>query len=54
MSQGFSTDKLLHGGDYNPEQWLDNPEILKQDVEFFKRAGINTVTMGFLLDDIGA
>lgn len=46
MSQGFSTDKLLHGGDYNPEQWLDKPEILKQDVEFFKRAGINTVTLG--------
>ena len=23
--------KLLHGGDYNPEQWLDYPEILEQD-----------------------
>lgn len=46
MSRGFSTDKLLHGGDYNPEQWLDKPEILRQDLEYFKKAGINTVTLG--------
>ena len=26
-------DKLLHGGDYNPEQWLDRPDILAKDVE---------------------
>uniref|UniRef100_UPI0032611982 beta-galactosidase n=1 Tax=Clostridium sp. NkU-1 TaxID=1095009 RepID=UPI0032611982 len=32
--------------DYSPEQWLDEPEILKKDLEFMKKAGINTVTMG--------
>ena len=32
--------KLLHGGDYNPEQWLRYPEILKQDVELMKKADI--------------
>lgn len=37
---------LLHGGDYNPEQWLDMPEILEQDIERFKTAGINTVSVG--------
>ena len=21
----FTTKKLLYGGDYNPEQWLDHP-----------------------------
>ena len=21
-------DGLIHGGDYNPEQWLDRPDIL--------------------------
>ena len=21
---------LLHGGDYNPEQWLDRPDILEE------------------------
>ena len=25
--------RLLHGGDYNPEQWLDRPDILAQDIE---------------------
>lgn len=42
MRQG----KVLHGGDYNPEQWLDSPDILKRDLELFLKAGINTVTMG--------
>lgn len=23
-------NRLLHGGDYNPEQWLEYPEILKK------------------------
>lgn len=26
----FRTDKLLHGGDYNPEQWLKRPDILEK------------------------
>jgi beta-galactosidase len=38
--------KLLHGGDYNPEQWLDQPEILEQDLQLMKQAGFNTVTLG--------
>ncbi|MFT4104517.1 MAG: beta-galactosidase [Lacrimispora sp.] len=37
---------LWHGGDYNPEQWLEEPEILENDLEYMKEAGINTVTMG--------
>ena len=37
---------LLHGGDYNPEQWLDRPDILEKDIQLMKEAGINTVTMG--------
>ena len=41
-----STGKLLHGGDYNPEQWLDHPKILEKDTERFKEAGINTVSLG--------
>lgn len=40
-----TTDKFLYGGDYNPEQWLDQPEVLKQDLELMKRAQINTVTL---------
>lgn len=37
---------MLHGGDYNPEQWLKYPEVLKQDIELFKKAGINCVSLG--------
>ena len=38
--------KLIHGGDYNPEQWLEQPEILEKDIEYFKKAHINEVSMG--------
>lgn len=38
--------KLLHGGDYNPEQWLDKPEVLAEDIRLMKRAEINCVTLG--------
>lgn len=37
---------LLHGGDYNPEQWLHMPDILKTDVAYLKKAHCNEVTMG--------
>jgi len=37
---------LLHGGDYNPDQWLDRPDILQEDIRLMKKAGINTVTLG--------
>ena len=39
-------DVLLYGGDYNPEQWLDRPDILEEDIRMFLQAGINTVTVG--------
>ncbi len=37
---------LLHGGDYNPDQWLLMPEILKEDVRLMKIAGINCISIG--------
>ncbi len=36
---------LLHGGDYNPDQWLDRPDILKKDIELMKAAHINCVSV---------
>ena len=24
---------ILHGGDYNPDQWIDYPEIVERDIE---------------------
>lgn len=37
---------LLLGGDYNPEQWLDYPEILAADMELMKEADCNEMSMG--------
>ena len=37
---------FIHGGDYNPEQWLDRPDILEEDVRMMKKAGVNCVTLG--------
>lgn len=42
----MNLDHILHGGDYNPEQWLDRPDILEEDVRMMKEAHINTVTLG--------
>lgn len=42
----MSDNYLMHGGDYNPEQWLGMPEILETDIERFLEARINTVTLG--------
>ncbi len=46
MNKILKTNVLLHGGDYNPEQWLSDPEILKQDIAYFKKAQINEVSVG--------
>ena len=37
---------LVHGGDYNPEQWLDRPDILEEDLRLMKKAGINSASVG--------
>lgn len=39
-------NSILHGGDYNPEQWFDRPEILEKDIELMKKANINFVSLG--------
>lgn len=39
-------DAILHGCDYNPEQWLDRPDILEEDIRLMKEANINVVTLG--------
>lgn len=37
---------FLLGGDYSPEQWQSNPEILKKDIELMQQAGCNVMTLG--------
>lgn len=46
MNTILKTNNILHGGDYNPEQWLEHPEILEQDIAYFKKAHINEVSIG--------
>lgn len=37
---------LIHGGDYNPEQWLHMPEVLAEDIRLMKLAGCNAMSVG--------
>jgi beta-galactosidase len=37
---------VLFGGDYNPEQWLESPEILEEDLRLMEKAGISVVSLG--------
>lgn len=38
--------RFLHGGDYNPDQWLDRPDILERDVELMQQSHVNCVSVG--------
>ncbi len=38
--------KMVHGADYNPDQWLDCPEILSEDMRLMKKANCNEMTLG--------
>lgn len=37
---------MLHGADYNPEQWLQYPDILLEDIRLMKEAGCNVMSVG--------
>jgi beta-galactosidase len=40
-----SFPQFLHGGDYNPEQWLDRPDVLEQDRQLMPLAGCNAFSI---------
>jgi beta-galactosidase len=40
------TYRLLHGGDYNPEQWRHRHEILEEDPRLMRLAGVNEASVG--------
>lgn len=46
MERQSISNQFIYGGDYNPEQWLDRPDILARDLEMMQKARINTVTLG--------
>ncbi|CAN7668240.1 beta-galactosidase [Paenibacillus sp. LjRoot153] len=37
---------LMHGADYNPDQWLHDPQILEEDIRLMKLAGCNVMAIG--------
>jgi len=37
---------LLHGADYNPEQWVNYPGMVEKDVELMKQASCNIMSVG--------
>lgn len=37
---------MIHGGDYNPEQWLHDKSIWDKDMELMTKANINELTVG--------
>ena len=36
---------MVHGADYNPDQWLNHPEIIEEDMRLMKLAGMNSVSL---------
>ena len=39
-------DKLLHGADYNPDQWLHMPEVIDEDFRLMKLARCSIMSVG--------
>lgn len=42
----FGKGRILHGGDYNPDQWQHAPEVIDEDFRLMKLAGCNTFSVG--------
>ena len=42
----FRFPVIGHGGDYNPDQWLDRPDVLEQDVALMREARCNLMSVG--------
>lgn len=38
--------KMLHGADYFPEQWVDQPEVLEEDIRMMKLSKSNVMSIG--------
>ncbi|CAM3788613.1 beta-galactosidase [Alkalicoccus chagannorensis] len=39
-------NRMLHGADYNPEQWLAYPDVFEKDLAYMKEAEVNVVSVG--------
>jgi beta-galactosidase GanA len=41
-----SLDHMLHGADYNPEQWVNYPGTIDDDFRLLRKAHMNSVSIG--------
>lgn len=39
-------DHIIHGGDYDPDQWINTPEIRDEDMRLMNLANVNSATVG--------
>lgn len=39
-------ERIIHGGDYNPDHWLNHPEVIDEDFKLMPKAGFNSATIG--------
>ena len=37
---------IIHGADYNPDQWQESPDILSEDMRLMNKANCNEMTVG--------
>lgn len=37
---------MIHGADYNPEQWIETPEVWDEDMRLMKLSGMNSASVG--------
>ena len=37
---------LMYGGDYNPEQWIEDKQVWDEDMKLMKKAACNEMTVG--------
>jgi len=38
--------QLIHGADYNPDQWLDRPDVIEADFQLAREAKLNSFSIG--------
>ena len=38
--------RILHGADWNPDQWLHEPAVIDEDFRLMEKAGCNTFSLG--------
>ena len=46
MKYSNKVNKIVYGGDYNPEQWENDPDIIDKDIAMMQQAKCNVMSVG--------